>query len=103
MDMKVDSFGIDLDTKDPVILAKSSKRAREYGKILIKESKNGYHIRVKLDKKMNVKQTFWLRLFCMDDERRLLYDLLRFVNGSNHIDILWDDKQLIKLYQLQQS
>ena len=100
--MKVDSFGIDLDTKDPDILAKSSKRAREYGKILIKESKNGYHIRVKLKEELPVIQTFWLRLFCMDDERRLLYDLLRFVSGSDHIDILWDNKQRIKLNEFYQ-
>lgn len=88
----LDKIGIDIDTKDKQVLETVLEKSREYGNITVKETKHGYHILISLDKEITYNQSFWIRFIIGDDRNRLLFDLLRFINGNKRIDVLWDKK-----------
>ena len=93
-------IGIDIDTKERKVLSLVLDNCRKYGEIKVKESKHGYHIWVKLFKPVSIKNSFWLRFHLGDDSMRLLFDAMRYINGSKNIDILWDNKERKKIMEL---
>ena len=96
-------IGIDVDTKNRKVLSIILDNCREYGEIKVKESKHGFHISIKLFKPVSIKNSFWLRFHLGDDPMRLLFDTMRHINGSKNIDILWDNKERMKLQDLMQK
>lgn len=96
----IKEIGIDIDTKKKDVLDFILKNCREYGEITVKESRHGYHVWVKLDKAISVKDSFWLRFHLGDDHLRLLFDTMRYINGSKNIDILWSNKERKKIQDL---
>lgn len=96
----IKKIGIDIDTKNEQVLDTILQNCRSYGEVAVKESKHGYHIWVKLDKAISIKDSFWLRFHLGDDHLRLLFDTMRYINGSKNIDILWNNKERKKIQDL---
>ena len=93
-------LGIDIDTKDRKVMRVVLDNCREYGEIKVKETRHGFHIWIKLFKPVSIKNSFWLRFHLGDDSMRLLFDNMRYINGSKNIDILWDNKERKKIQEL---
>lgn len=89
----VDSIGLDLDTKDKQNLERVQKQSSAYGIIQTIPSKNGYHIKIELFKKVKLKESLWIRFHLGDDPLRLLFDCLRIISDEDNLDILWDIKE----------
>jgi D-mannonate dehydratase len=92
-DRIVHSIGLDLDSKDKQNLNRVQKNASHYGIIQTTSSKNGYHIKVKLNIPVKLKESLWLRFHLSDDPLRLLFDCLRIISNEDNLDILWDIKE----------
>ena len=92
-DRTVESIGIDIDSKDRKILQTTQNNASIYGMIQTTNSKNGYHIRVKLSTPVKLKESLWIRFNLGDDPLRLLFDCLRIISNEDNLDILWDVKE----------
>jgi hypothetical protein len=94
----IHTIGLDIDKKDKKYLEKTQDSASVYGMIQTTQSKNGYHIKIKLNKPVKLKESLWIRYYLNDDKMRLLFDCLRIVSDIDDIDVLWDikEKKLLK-------
>lgn len=91
----VKTIGIDIDSKDPELVWGYFVKMQRIGRVVISQkSKHGYHFRIKLFEGVGWKISMELRMFCGDDPRRILFDILKKWHGFHMVDILFDQKIL---------
>lgn len=100
--VKINSVCIDLDCyttakKFKGLISKSEKRCKTFGQIThSKKTKHGWHIKVKLNKPVSFWRSIEIRYYCLDDTRRLFFDIMRYRSGSKIIDVCFDVKKTYK-------
>lgn len=101
--MMVKTICIDLDNYANDIkifmglVMKIKMRCEKFGIVTqSKKTKHGWHIKVKLNKQVSFKRSIEIRHYCNDDNRRIVYDILRFWNGARLIDTCFDKKRTRK-------
>jgi len=96
----IDRIGIDIDTKDLGEIAGIMERAERHGLVTeYYETKKGYHMWVKLNRKVSRMESFKLRHRIGDDPNRILFDVFRWHDKKDAklIDVLFDSKRIIKI------
>lgn len=99
MAIKIKTICIDLDNYaktqklfDEFVL-KTSIRCQKFGIITQSlKTKHGHHIKIKLIRQVSFKRSIEIRHYCHDDNRRIVFDVLRFWNGARMIDTCFDKK-----------
>lgn len=96
--MKIKKICIDLDKYSSAktfakIVSMSSERCETFGKIThSKPTKNGHHIKIELKKQVSFWRSIEIRYYCMDDMKRMFYDIMRYRSGGKMIDTCFDKK-----------
>lgn len=79
------------------LVSKSEERCRKFGIIThSKPTKNGHHIKIRLKKKVRFWRSIEIREYCLDDLRRMYFDIMRHRLGADIVDVCFDRK--IKRY-----
>lgn len=99
---KIKQVCIDLDNyttkkKFSYIVKKSELRCAEFGIIIHSEpTKHGHHIKIYLKKSVSFWRSIEIRYYCMDDIKRMFYDIMRYRTGAKIIDVCFDLKKTFK-------
>jgi hypothetical protein len=64
--------------------------------VMIKRTRKGYHVRIKLAQPITVRQMFLLRYLLNDDLARLINDIERYYRYNDHEQRLFDIKHFFK-------
>lgn len=82
------------DRKFKTLVKKSRSRASKFGEIYHdKKTRNGWHIKVNLKKKVSFWRSIEIRYYCLDDPARCFYDIMRYRAGGKMIDTCFDVKK----------
>ena len=99
----IKNFCIDLDFygKDYKKFLKAVKfyelRCIEFGHVTSsKKTRKGWHIKVKLNRKVSFWRSIEIRYYCGDDLRRMFYDIMRYRTGGDMLDTCFDHKVYLK-------
>lgn len=89
--------GVDRDRKNRFRLLKAFFNGRLYGEVDTRETKNGFHLRVKGGREFTVVENMHIRLHLCDCKGRMAYDDLKLEMGLVEMfDTLFESKQGIK-------
>lgn len=97
---KVSTIGIDYDFPPKEAFTRKNKEkindlcviASRFGKVGLRPSRKGWHLKIRLWEPVTVKRSFEIRYFMQDDYHRLLRDMIKAMNGARTIDVLFDLK-----------
>ena len=89
---KVSTVGVDIDTKEHEVIEDVYQRCKQFGTVVMRESKKGYHFKIYLKEKVLLARSFEIRYYCCDDFHRLCRDMLKAMAGCRVIDVLFDSK-----------
>ena len=96
-------IGIDIDTRDISEINIVRYYSMRYGTIYEDyPTKNGQHLRIKLNEPCSFIESCKLRHKIGDDPNRILFDIFRYAKGQDMrlIDVLFKEKKIISIQDL---
>jgi len=92
--MRNDRIGLDLDRKNRFELLRRYFNAKNLGKVIVTETRHGFHLRIFVERDIPLEKTLELRRILGDDAERLGYDELKLQVGlEDWIDTLFEVKK----------
>ena len=88
-------IGVDLDSKNMFRLLKTYFNGLRFGRVDVKETRNGFHIRIFTRKTFSIKEKLNIRRLLGDDPERLGWDEIKLIMGAERfIDTLFEVKRI---------
>lgn len=91
---EISTVGIDIDHKETKKLIPLIKRMENFGVVTARQSKKGWHYKIRLPEPITLARSFEIRYYCGDDYHRLVRDMLKTLANCRTIDVLFDRKEI---------